>query len=174
MAASLNSKKNTVRSKVYWILITVALILGIPGTIGIYWWISSSVTTRVKIPILLLAIPIFIFIGLANLIDGWIVKNHPHMVPEGKRHLLPGQPGPAAQAGYGAFQTPPTPAQGYGAPGAGSQQPSPQPPAQGYGGATGAGAPGYGQTSGYGTPGGQGYGPPSPGQGQRIPPAGQA
>ena len=38
MAASLNSKKNTVRSKVYWILITVALILGIPGTIGIYWW----------------------------------------------------------------------------------------------------------------------------------------
>ena len=37
-------KTQTVHSKIYWLLIVIAVILGMPGTIGIYLWISNHLT----------------------------------------------------------------------------------------------------------------------------------
>lgn len=182
------TKTQTVHSKIYWLLIVIAVILGLPGTIGIYLWISNHTTHSVRIPVYLLALPIIILIWAAGAIDAFLVGHCPNLVPESKRWMLaagaqgqgqPAGPGPAqavpaqAPAAAGAPQA----AYGHAEPGAVQQaqqgpyqQPGSYPPGDG------APAP-YGQpahqpgsyqpgtntaASGYGTvPPATGYGAPS-------------
>ena len=63
------TKTQTVHSKIYWLFIVIAVILGLPGTIGIYLWISNHTTHSVRIPVYLLALPIIILIWAAGAID---------------------------------------------------------------------------------------------------------
>ena len=162
------TKTQTVHSKIYWLLIVIAVILGMPGTIGIYLWISNHTTHSVRIPVYLLVLPIIILIWAAGAIDAFLVGHCPNLVPESKRWMLaagaqgqPAGPGPAqavpaqAPAAAGAPQA----AYGHAEPGAvqqaqqaqqgpyqqpGSYQPGTNTAASGYGTvppATGYGAP---------------------------------
>ena len=180
-------KTQTVHSKIYWLFIVVAVILGLPGTIGIYLWISNHTTHSVRIPVVLLILPIIVLTWAARAIDGFLVERYPNLVPESKRWMLAtgaqGQqagPGPAqavpAQA-PAAAGAPQAASYGYAEPGAVQQaqqgpyqQPGSYPPGDG------APAP-YGQPAhqpgsyqpgtntaapGYGTvPPATGYGAPS-------------
>ena len=141
------TKTQTVHSKIYWLLIVIAVILGMPGTIGIYLWISNHTTHSVRIPVYLLVLPIIILIWAAGAIDAFLVGHCPNLVPESKRWMLaagaqgqPAGPGPAqavpaqAPAAAGAPQA----AYGHAEPGAvqqaqqGSyQQPGSYPPGDG-------------------------------------------
>ena len=142
-------KTQTVHSKIYWLFIVVAVILGLPGTIGIYLWISNHTTHSVRIPVVLLILPIIVLTWAARAIDGFLVERYPNLVPESKRWMLatgaqgqeqPAGPGPAqavpaqAPAAAGAPQA----AYGHAEPGAvqqaqqGSyQQPGSYPPGDG-------------------------------------------
>ncbi|WP_311471188.1 hypothetical protein [uncultured Actinomyces sp.] len=137
------TKTQTVHSKIYWLFIVISVILGLPGTIGIYLWISNHTTHSVRIPVFLLALPIIVLIAASNAIDSFLVARFPNLVPESKRWMLaagaqgqgqPAGPGPAqavpaqapavpvqAQAAAGAQQA----AYGYSQPGA--HQPGAQP-----------------------------------------------
>lgn len=141
------TKTQTVHSKIYWLLIVIAVILGLPGTIGIYLWISNHTTHSVRIPVYLLALPIIILIWAAGAIDAFLVGHCPNLVPESKRWMLaagaqgqPAGPGPAqavpaqAPAAAGAPQA----AYGHAEPGAVQQaqqgpyqQPGSYPPGDG-------------------------------------------
>lgn len=143
------TKTQTVHSKIYWLLIVIAVILGLPGTIGIYLWISNHTTHSVRIPVYLLALPIIILIWAAGAIDAFLVGHCPNLVPESKRWMLaagaqgqgqPAGPGPAqavpaqAPAAAGAPQA----AYGHAKPGAVQQaqqgpyqQPGSYPPGDG-------------------------------------------
>lgn len=164
------TKTQTVHSKIYWLLIVIAVILGLPGTIGIYLWISNHTTHSVRIPVYLLALPIIILIWAAGAIDAFLVGHCPNLVPESKRWMLaagaqgqgqPAGPGPAqavpaqAPAAAGAPQA----AYGHAEPGAvqqAQQGPYQQP---------GSYQPGASAPSGYGSygtvPPATGYGAPS-------------
>ena len=182
-------KTQTVHSKIYWLLIVIAVILGLPGTIGIYLWISNHTTHSVRVPVVLLILPIIVLTWAARAIDGFLVERYPNLVPESKRWMLaagaqgqgqPAGPGPAqavpAQA-PAAAGAPQAASYGYAEPGAAQQaqqgayqQPGSYPPGDG------APAP-YGQPAhqpgsyqpgtntaapGYGTvPPATGYGAPS-------------
>lgn len=142
------TKTQTVHSKIYWLFIVISVILGLPGTIGIYLWISNHTTHSVRIPVFLLALPIIVLIAASNAIDSFLVARFPNLVPESKRWMLaagaqgqgqPAGPGPAqavpaqapavpvqAQAAAGAQQA----AYGYSQPGVyqpGAHQPGAQP-----------------------------------------------
>ena len=81
-------KTQTVHSKIYWLFIVVAVILGLPGTIGIYLWISNHTTHSVRIPVVLLILPIIVLTWAASAIDGFLVERYPNLVPESKRWML--------------------------------------------------------------------------------------
>ena len=140
-------KTQTVHSKIYWLFIVVAVILGLPGTIGIYLWISNHTTHSVRIPVFLLALPIIVLIAASNAIDSFLVARFPNLVPESKRWMLaagaqgqeqPAGPGPAqavpAQA-PAAAGAPQAASYGYAEPGAAQQgayqQPGSYPPGDG-------------------------------------------
>ena len=132
-------KTQTVHSKIYWLFIVVAVILGLPGTIGIYLWISNHTTHSVRIPVVLLILPIIVLTWAAGAIDGFLVERYPNLVPESKRWMLAAgaqgqeqaagraQEAPVqAQAAAGAQQA----AYGYSQPGVyqpGAHQPGAQP-----------------------------------------------
>lgn len=142
------TKTQTVHSKIYWLLIVIAVILGMPGTIGIYLWISNHTTHSVRIPVYLLVLPIIILIWAAGAIDAFLVGHCPNLVPESKRWMLaagaqgqPAGPGPAqavpAQA-PAAAGAPQAASYGYAEPGAAQQaqqgsyqQPGSYPPGDG-------------------------------------------
>ena len=159
------TKTQTVHSKIYWLFIVISVILGLPGTIGIYLWISNHTTHSVRIPVFLLALPIIVLIAASNAIDSFLVARFPNLVPESKRWMLAAgaqgqeqaagraQEAPVqAQAAAGAQQA----AYGYSQPGV--YQPGAQP---------GAHRPGASAPSDYGSYGttppatGYGYGAPS-------------
>ena len=143
-------KTQTVHSKIYWLFIVVAVILGLPGTIGIYLWISNHTTHSVRIPVVLLILPIIVLTWAARAIDGFLVERYPNLVPESKRWMLaagaqgqgqPAGPGPAqavpAQA-PAAAGAPQAASYGYAEPGAAQQaqqgpyqQPGSYPPGDG-------------------------------------------
>lgn len=167
------TKTQTVHSKIYWLLIVIAVILGLPGTIGIYLWISNHTTHSVRIPVYLLALPIIILIWAAGAIDAFLVGHCPNLVPESKRWMLaagaqgqgqPAGPGPAqavpaqAPAAAGAPQA----AYGHAEPGAVQQaqqgpyqQPGSYPPGDGAPAPYGQSAhqPGAAQQGSYQQPG---------------------
>ena len=180
-------KTQTVHSKIYWLLIVIAVVLGGLGTIGIFLWIYNHATGTVRVPRLLLVLPIIILIWAARAIDGFLVERYPNLVPESKRWMLAtgaqGQqagPGPAqavpAQA-PAAAGAPQAASYGYAEPGAVQQaqqgpyqQPGSYPPGDGapapYGQLAhqpGAYQPGTNTAApGYGTvPPATGYGAPS-------------
>ena len=102
------TKTQTVHSKIYWLLIVIAVILGMPGTIGIYLWISNHTTHSVRIPVYLLALPIIILIWAAGAIDAFLVGHCPNLVPESKRWMLAaGAQGQGQPAGPGPAQAVP-------------------------------------------------------------------
>ena len=133
------TKTQTVHSKIYWLFIVISVILGLPGTIGIYLWISNHTTHSVRIPVYLLVLPIIILIWAAGAIDAFLVARFPNLVPESKRWMLAAgaqgqeqaagrvQAAPVqAQAAAGAQQA----AYGYSQPGVyqpGAHQPGAQP-----------------------------------------------
>lgn len=92
------TKTQTVHSKIYWLFIVISVILGLPGTIGIYLWISNHTTHSVRIPVFLLALPIIVLIAASNAIDSFLVARFPNLVPESKRWMLAAG---AQQAAYG-------------------------------------------------------------------------
>lgn len=123
-------KTQTVHSKIYWLLIVIAVVLGGLGTIGIFLWIYNHATGTVPVPRLLLVLPIIILIWAARAIDGFLVERCPNLVPESKRWMLatgaqgqgqPAGPGPAqavpAQA-PAAAGAPQAASYGYAEPGA--------------------------------------------------------
>ena len=179
-------KTQTVHSKIYWLLIVIAVVLGGLGTIGIFLWIYNHATGTVRVPRLLLVLPIIILIWAARAIDGFLVERYPNLVPESKRWMLAaGAQGQGQQAGPGPAQAVPAQAPaaagapqaasyGYAEPGAAQQgayqQPGSYPPGDGapapYGQSAhqpGAYQPGTNTAApGYGTvPPATGYGAPS-------------
>ena len=179
-------KTQTVHSKIYWLLIVIAVVLGGLGTIGIFLWIYNHATGTVRIPRPLLVLPIIILIWAARAIDGFLVERYPNLVPESKRWMLAaGAQGQGQQAGPGPAQAVPAQAPaaagapqaasyGYAEPGAAQQgayqQPGSYPPGDGapapYGQSAhqpGAYQPGTNTAApGYGTvPPATGYGAPS-------------
>lgn len=126
-------KTQTVHSKIYWLLIVIAVVLGGLGTIGIFLWIYNHATGTVPVPRPLLVLPIIILIWAARAIDGFLVERYPNLVPESKRWMLatgaqgqeqPAGPGPAqavpAQA-PAAAGAPQAASYGYAEPGAAQQ-----------------------------------------------------
>lgn len=126
-------KTQTVHSKIYWLLIVIAVVLGGLGTIGIFLWIYNHATGTVPVPRPLLVLPIIILIWAARAIDGFLVERYPNLVPESKRWMLatgaqgqeqPAGPGPAqavpAQA-LAAAGAPQAASYGYAEPGAAQQ-----------------------------------------------------
>lgn len=152
-------KTQTVHSKIYWLLIVIAVVLGGLGTIGIFLWIYNHATGTVPVPRLLLVLPIIILIWAARAIDGFLVERYPNLVPESKRWMLAtgaqGQqagPGPAqavpAQA-PAAAGAPQAASYGYAEPGAVQQaQQAQQGPYQ----QPGSYPPGDGAPAPYGQP----------------------
>ena len=152
------STENKVHSSAYYLMMVLAVVIGVVLGIGIYIWISMNVETRVRIPVYLLALPTILLMGLARLIDGALVKRQqslpgnqnmaPLASPYGQAQAAAGYGQPDASMGYGQ-QSP----QVGGATAYGQQQ-----AATGYGQAQqpGATAPTYGQPqqpvpgSGYG------------------------
>ena len=138
-------KTQTVHSKIYWLLIVIAVVLGGLGTIGIFLWISNHATGTVRVPRALLVLPIIILIWAAGAIDGFLVERYPNLVPESKRWMLAagaqGQPVGPDRAQAVPAQAPAAPeAQqaAYGYPQQAAAQPGAYPP--------GGGAPApYGQ-----------------------------
>lgn len=94
-------KTQTVHSKIYWLLIVIAVVLGGLGTIGIFLWIYNHATGTVPVPRPLLVLPIIILIWAARAIDGFLVERYPNLVPESKRWMLAAG---AQQAAYGYSQ----------------------------------------------------------------------
>ena len=140
-------KTQTVHSKIYWLLIVIAVVLGGLGTIGIFLWIYNHATGTVRVPRLLLVLPIIILIWAARAIDGFLVERYPNLVPESKRWMLtagaqgqeqPAGPGPAQAAPAQAPAAPGAQQAAYGHPQQAAAQPGAYPP--------GGGAPApYGQ-----------------------------
>ena len=101
-------KTQTVHSKIYWLLIVIAVVLGGLGTIGIFLWIYNHATGTVRVPRLLLVLPIIILIWAARAIDGFLVERYPNLVPESKRWMLAaGAQGQGQPAGPGPAQAVP-------------------------------------------------------------------
>ncbi|MBE6482649.1 MAG: hypothetical protein E7Z94_09840 [Actinomyces ruminicola] len=170
------SKKNepTPHSKFYGLLLTIAIILGVPGVVGIYLWISNHVEGSVRIPVILLIFPLLLFIAIAGVIDDAILNKSPRLVRSKDRYLLAQKLGhdpiTGAPLGVGGY----APTQGLGAPGAAPYGSGPQPQAQ----AAQVSQYGYGQAQA--TQALQGYGQvpagsqsTAPGHGYAQPPSAQ-
>lgn len=154
-------KTQTVHSKIYWLLIVIAVVLGGLGTIGIFLWIYNHATGTVRVPRPLLVLPIIILIWAARAIDGFLVERYPNLVPESKRWMLaagaqgqgqPAGPGPAqavpAQA-PAAAGAPQAASYGYAEPGTAQQAQQAQ---QGAYQQPGSYPPGDGAPAPYGQP----------------------
>ena len=74
------------RSKLYPLILTLILILGAVGFIMFLAWLSKG--PRVRIPFFLIAIPVVILIGIAQLLDDLVLKIAPRMVRNRDRALL--------------------------------------------------------------------------------------
>ncbi|MBW3069634.1 MULTISPECIES: hypothetical protein [unclassified Actinomyces] len=169
MAKNTGKNEPTPHSKFHWLLITLAVILGIPGVIGIYIWISNHIVSSVRIPVILLIFPLLLFIAIAGVIDDAIIEKAPQLVRNKDRYLL------AQKLGHdpitGAPLGPPlnvggyAPAQGSGIPGTAAYGPGPQSqdqagmtPQSGYGQAPANQAvQGYGQMPAGSQPAAPGY-----------------
>ena len=140
MAKKSDKNEPTPHSKFHWLLITLAVILGIPGVIGIYVWISSHVEGSVRIPVILLIFPLLLFIAIAGVIDDAILAKAPRLVRNQDRYLL------AQKLGHDPITGAPlnvgdyAPTQGNDIPGTAAYGPGPQPlgqagrtPQYGYG-----------------------------------------
>lgn len=164
--------ENKAHSSAYYLMMVLAVVIGVVLGIGIFVWIISNVTGRVRIPYLLLALPTILLVALVRFIDGALVKRQQASGGLDNQDMAPlvspyGQAQQRAAAGYGqpgastsAYGQPGS-ASGYGQPAYGySQQPGATAPAYGQAQQPGAQAdtPGYSQQP---TPGsGSGYGQP--------------
>ena len=150
--------QNKVHSSAYYLMMTIAVVVGIALGIGIFVWISMNATGRVRFPIYLLILPTILLVGLVRFIDGALVKRRQASSGLANQDMTPlaspyGQPNSSVEYGqqppqmggpapYGQAQQPGAPA----AAAYGQAQPT-APAAAGYGQAqpTAPAAPGYGQ-----------------------------
>jgi len=84
----------------YYVMLVLAVVIGVVLGIGIFIWISMNSTGRTRIPIFLLALPTILLVGLVKIIDRALV-NRRQSLPEHQNTAqtatnLYGQPGPAA------------------------------------------------------------------------------
>ena len=147
----------------YYVMLVLAVVIGVVLGIGIFIWISMNSTGRTRIPIFLPALPTILLVGLVKIIDRALV-NRRQSLPEHQNTAqtatnLYGQPGPAAEYGQ------PAPQVGGAAPYGRSQQPAfgygqAQQPVYGYG--AQPSSPGYGRTQQASAPGSDpGHGEPA-------------
>ena len=75
--------QNKVHSSAYYLMMTIAVVVGIALGIGIFVWISMNATGRVRFPIYLLILPTILLVGLVRFIDGALVSagRHPAAWP---------------------------------------------------------------------------------------------
>ena len=66
--------QNKVHSSAYYLMMTIAVVVGIALGIGIFVWISMNATSRVRIPVYLLILPTILLVALVRFIDGALVK----------------------------------------------------------------------------------------------------
>ncbi|WP_273167542.1 hypothetical protein [Actinomyces israelii] len=137
--------ENKARSSAYYLIMVLAVMIGVVLGIGIFVWIISNVTGRARIPYLLLALPTILLVALVRFIDGALVKrqqesgglDNQDMAPLVSPYGQAQQPGPFA---YGQAQQPmPGSSSGHG-------QPAPT-----YGWPQQPGVPAYDQTPQAGT-----------------------
>ena len=184
--------QNKVHSSAYYLMMTIAVVVGIALGIGIFVWISMNATGRVRFPIYLLILPTILLVGLVRFIDGALVKRRQASSGLANQDMTPlaspyGQPNSSVEYGqqppqmggpapYGQAQQPGAPAAAaYGqaqqtsttAPTYGQAQPT-APAAPGYGQAqqTSTTAPTYGQAQQPVPGSGSGYGRPATGYSQ--------
>ncbi|MCL3777195.1 MULTISPECIES: hypothetical protein [unclassified Actinomyces] len=87
-------KKSEPRSRYYWILVVVCLLLGLPAAVWIYVEIGNHVSGSVRIPVILLLIPLIVLLFVAGWIDSQILSAAPQLVRRRDRATL------AAALGY--------------------------------------------------------------------------
>ena len=171
--------QNKVHSSAYYLMMTIAVVVGIALGIGIFVWISMNATGRVRFPIYLLILPTILLVGLVRFIDGALVKRRQASSGLANQDMTPlaspyGQPNSSVEYGqqppqmggpapYGQAQQPGAPA----AAAYGQAQPT-APAAAGYGQAqqTSTTAPAYGQAQQPVPGSGSGYGRPATGYNQ--------
>ena len=171
--------QNKVHSSAYYLMMTIAVVVGIALGIGIFVWISMNATGRVRFPIYLLILPTILLVGLVRFIDGALVKRRQASSGLANQDMTPlaspyGQPNSSVEYGqqppqmggpapYGQAQQPGAPA----AAAYGQAQPT-APAAAGYGQAqqTSTTAPAYGQAQQPVPGSGSGYGRPATGYSQ--------
>ena len=180
--------QNKVHSSAYYLMMVLAVVIGVVLGIGIFVWISMNATSRVRIPVYLLILPTILLVGLVRFIDGALVKRRQTSSGLGNQDMAPlaspyGQPDTSVEYGrppqvggpapYGQAQQPmPGSSAGYGqahgttAPVYG--QPQPATPAAAYGQAqqTSTTAPTYGQAQQPVPGSGSAYGRPATGYSQ--------
>ena len=150
--------QNKVHSSAYYLMMTIAVVVGIALGIGIFVWISMNATGRVRFPIYLLILPTILLVGLVRFIDGALVKRRQASSGLANQDMTPlaspyGQPNSSVEYG----QQPPQ--MGGPAPYGQAQQPG-APAAAAYGQAqpTAPAAAGYGQAQQTGAPAAAAYG----------------
>ena len=158
--------QNKVHSSAYYLMMTIAVVVGIALGIGIFVWISMNATGRVRFPIYLLILPTILLVGLVRFIDGALVKRRQASSGLANQDMTPlaspyGQPNSSVEYG----QQPPQ--MGGPAPYGQAQQPG-APAAAAYGQAqqTSTTAPTYGQAQQPVPGSGSGYGRPATGYSQ--------
>ena len=154
--------QNKVHSSAYYLMMTIAVVVGIALGIGIFVWISMNATGRVRFPIYLLILPTILLVGLVRFIDGALVKRRQASSGLANQDMTPlaspyGQPNSSVEYG----QQPPQ--MGGPAPYGQAQQPG-APAAAAYGQAqpTAPAAAGYGQAQQTGAPAAAAYGQAQP------------
>ena len=65
----------------YYVMLVLAVVIGVVLGIGIFIWISMNSTGRTRIPIFLLALPTILLVGLVKIIDRALV-NRRQSLPE--------------------------------------------------------------------------------------------
>ena len=150
--------QNKVHSSAYYLMMVLAVVIGVALGIGIFVWISMNATGRVRFPIYLLILPTILLVGLVRFIDGALVKRRQASSGLANQDMTPlaspyGQPNSSVEYG----QQPPQ--MGGPAPYGQAQQPG-APAAAAYGQAqpTAPAAAGYGQAQQTGAPAAAAYG----------------
>lgn len=158
--------QNKVHSSAYYLMMAIAVVVGIALGIGIFVWISMNATGRVRFPIYLLILPTILLVGLVRFIDGALVKRRQASSGLANQDMTPlaspyGQPNSSVEYG----QQPPQ----VGGPAPyGQAQQTGAPAAAAYGQAqqTSTTAPTYGQAQQPVPGSGSGYGRPATGYSQ--------